>query len=152
MPDQVDVDKAEAELQAAKAELENAQNDLDKMADGPDADALALAEARLSNAQAQFSASKAALNELEIKAPFAGTISRVDIHNGEWVMPGQTVLVLADLSSLLVETTDLGERDVPAVKIGQNVTVLIRPLGLEINGTVKDVSLAGEYTWRRCGV
>lgn len=140
MPNQVEIDQAQAELQSAQAEVELAQLEVDRRRDGPDMDALALAEARLNSAQAQVNASQAALDALEIKAPFSGTVSKIDIRAGEWVQPGQPVVVLADLSRLRVETTDLSERDVPGVKTGQTVSVFIKALGLNINGTVADVS------------
>lgn len=140
MPNQVEIDQAQAELQSAQAEVELAQQEVDRRRDGPDTDALALAEARLNSAQAQVNASQAALDALEIKAPFSGTVSKIDIRAGEWVQPGQPVVVLADLSRLRVETTDLSERDVPGVKTGQTASVFIKALGLNINGTVADVS------------
>ena len=54
----------------------------------------------------------------------------------EWVTPGQPVLVLADLDHLRVETTDLSERDVPKIEIGQPVRVLVEALNEEISGQV----------------
>lgn len=140
MPNQIAVDQAEAELQAAQAEAAEARIEVDQYKDGPDPDALALVQARLSNAQAQLAARQAALDSLEIKAPFAGTVSKLNIHSGEWAAPGQPLLILADLSQLRVETTDLSERDLPQVKIGQSVTVLISALGVEVDGTVTNIS------------
>ncbi len=55
-------------------------------------------------------------------------------------MPGQPVVGLVDLSELRVETTDLSERDVPKVKVGQSVRVLVKALDVEIEGTVRDIS------------
>ncbi len=50
--------------------------------------------------------------------------------------PGQPLLTLADLDHLQVETTDLSERDVARVKVGQPVVVFVEPLGTEIQGRV----------------
>ena len=140
MPDSIAVDQAEAELQAAQAEVESAQTEVDRLKDGVDADALALAEARVKNARTQLKASQTALDDLELKAPFDGTVSRIYVDKGEWAVPGQPIVVLADLSVLRVETTDLSERDVPKVKKGQRVRVLVKALNSEIEGEVRDIS------------
>ncbi len=140
MPDSIAVDQAEAELQAAQAEVESAQAELDRLQDGLDPDVLALAEARVKNAQSQLKAGQTALDDLQLKAPFDGTVSQVSVDKGEWAVPGQPVVGLVDLSELRVETTDLSERDVPKVKVGQSVRVLVKALDVEIEGTVRDIS------------
>jgi HlyD family secretion protein len=56
-----------------------------------------------------------------LTAPFEGTVGLVHVREGEEVLPGQTVLVLGDLSDLRVETTDLDEIDVAVVQPGQAV-------------------------------
>ncbi len=140
IPNAVDVDKAEGELQVAKAELDAAQREYDKLQTGPDPAALALAQARIQNAQAQLAAAQSSLADGELKAPFAGTVSRLDVVAGEWVLPGQAVLTLADLDHLRVETTDLSERDVPRVSVGQPVTVTVKALGQDVPGRVAEIS------------
>ena len=106
LPDTIEVEKADAALEVARTELDAAQRDFDQLKDGPDPDALALVEARVRNAQAQLAAGQAVLADLELKAPFDGTIAELSIHSGEWVVPGQPVLLLADINHLRIETTD----------------------------------------------
>jgi HlyD family secretion protein len=130
----------EYDLQVAQAQLDKALSDYATLQAGPDPAKVRLAEARISNAQTQLSAAQAALEHLSLAAPFDGTIAEVNIRPGEWVIPGQAVLTLADLNQLKVETTDLSERDIPRVKIGQPVTVFIKALGQEIPGRVSDIS------------
>ena len=48
--------------------------------------------------------------------------------------------MLSDVSKLQVETTDLSERDVPNVKVGQTVTVTIKALGQNVAGKVVSIS------------
>jgi HlyD family secretion protein len=136
----IDIAQAEAELQSAQAELASAQQAYDQLQDGPDPQALALANARVQNAQAQIKASQSALDDLALKAPFSGTVSKVNFTSGEWVTPGQPILVLADLDHLRVETTDLSERDVPQVKIGQEADVTIKALNQDVMGHVAEIS------------
>ena len=140
LPNTIEVDKADAQLEVARTELAAAQQAYDKLVNGPDPDALALAQARLLNAKAQLDASQSALADLELKAPSAGTVSKVSIHSGEWVTPGQPVLVLADLDHLQIETTDLSERDVPQVSIGQTATIFVKALNQQLPGHVREIA------------
>ena len=59
---------------------------------------------------------------------------------GEWATAGQTLLVLTDLSHLRVQTTDLSERDVPRVKVGQAVTLLVKALNQNVTGRVSEIA------------
>jgi multidrug resistance efflux pump len=140
MPSQLDVDQAEADLQAAKAEVANAKAAFDRVKNGPDPETIALAEARVSNAQSQLMASQSALDEMEIKAPFDGTVGKLNVHTGDWVTPGQLILAMVDLKHVRVETTDLSERDVVRVKVGEEVTVHVKALDMDIQGTVAQIA------------
>ncbi|NMB56276.1 MAG: HlyD family efflux transporter periplasmic adaptor subunit [Leptolinea sp.] len=140
MPSQLDVDQAEANLQAAKAEYANAQKAFDRVKNGPDPETLALAQARVSNAESQLLASQASLDEMEIKAPFDGSVGRLNVHPGDWVSPGQLILAMVDLKHMQVETTDLSERDVVKVKAGQSVKVFVKALGVNVPGKVAQIA------------
>jgi multidrug resistance efflux pump len=109
---------SQAETALLEAEIAAAERDYAIYQVGPDPDDIALAEARLANAEAQTAAAQAALEDLELRAPFDGTVSQISIQDSEWVNPGQTVLLLADLSQLQVETTDLNEIDVARLRSG----------------------------------
>ena len=145
--------QAEAELQIAEKRLELAQEKYDTLQSGPDPDEVALAEARIQNATVQIEASQSALADLELKAPFTGTVAELNIHAGEWVTPGQTLLTLVDLDHLQVETTDLSERDIPRVEIGGAVRVFIEALNQEVTGRVSQIApladiLGGDVVYR----
>lgn len=131
-----DYQQAQTELEIAQSRLRLAEERYELLLNGPDPEALALAQARLKSAQDQAEAARANLTDLELKAPFSGTVSEVNSQSGEWVVPGQPILVLADLDHLRVETTDLSERDVPKIEIGQPVQVLVEALNEEIPGQV----------------
>jgi multidrug efflux pump subunit AcrA (membrane-fusion protein) len=153
MPNVIDVNQVEAELESAQAEATAAQAEYDKLKNGPDPDAVALAEEKIRNAQAQIEAGKANLASLELKAPLDATVSKVNIHVGEWATAGQTLLVLTDLSHLRVQTTDLSERDVPRVKVGQPVTLLVKALNQNVTGRVSEIaplsdSLGGDVVYQ----
>ena len=130
----------EYDLEVAEAQLERAQHDYEILKEGPDPEKVRLAEEELVNSQTQLAAAKAALDNLTLTAPFDGTVVKIHNHPGEWVIAGQTVLELADLEALRIETTDLSELDVPRIEIGQSVTVVIKALGLDVKGSVSDIS------------
>lgn len=153
MPNSIEVDKAEAGLQAARAEVDAAQRELEKWQDGPDPAQLSLAEARIDNAQAQAAAAQAALADLALVAPFDGTLIDLNVHPGEWALPGQPVMRIADLDHLRVETTDLSERYIARISIGQQALVYIKALNLEVTGKVSQVAsladtLGGDVVYR----
>ncbi|MEK6753128.1 MAG: HlyD family efflux transporter periplasmic adaptor subunit [Chloroflexota bacterium] len=108
---------------------------------GADEKHLELAGADVARAQALVDSANATLNaQSQLTAPFAGTVVTVDISSAETVTPGKVVIVLGDLGGFRIETTDLSERDVPNVKIGQTAGVFIEALNEEFTGKVTDVA------------
>jgi HlyD family secretion protein len=123
------------------AQIVAAYEDYEIYKDGPDTADVAAAEARIAHAEAQLVAAQSALDDLQLFAPFSGTISELNIKANEWVSPGQPVMLLADLSSLQVETTDLSEIDVSRIIIGETVSITFDALPDMVEGTVTRISL-----------
>jgi multidrug resistance efflux pump len=116
----------ESNLKAAQARLMQAQGDYNGLQDASFAEDTAGVRAALASA--------------ELRAPFAGTITDLDLKVGEFVAPGQPVVTIADLSTWVVKTTDLTEIDVVELEEGQPVTVTLDAIpGVELNGTVLSV-------------
>jgi len=132
----IDVQQAQANLALVQAQLAKAQRDYEILKEGPDPDKIRLAETRRANAETQLAAAQATLEQLTLTAPFAGTVSSVNLHAGEWVLPGQAVVVLADLERMRIETTDLSERDIPGVAVGGKVTVFVKALNQDLSGSI----------------
>lgn len=133
--------QAQADLTTAQAQLADAQKRYDKYKNGPDALELAEAQAQVDSAQANITSAQAALDKLELNAPFAGVVSELKVHLGEWVNTGIPVLLLADLTSLRVETTDLNEIDAARVSLGDPVKVTFDALpGAQLSGRVARIS------------
>lgn len=129
------VKEAEANVIAAQAQI----NYLNRL--NTDALHLESAQAELVRAQALLDSAKATLeSQSTLTAPFAGTIVSVDISPAETVTPGKTVILLGDLTQYQIETTDLSERDVPGVQVGQSVDIFIEALNQELMGEVVKVS------------
>jgi len=128
------------EIAVLEAQIASAYEDYEIYKDGPDPADVAAAEARIANAEAQLAAAQSALEDLQLLAPFSGTISELNIKASEWVSPGQPVLVLADLSSLQVETTDLSEIDVAKIVPGDTVNITFDALPNTVAGTILRIS------------
>ena len=129
-------------LEAAKGRLAEAARIRQQRANGPDADQLALAQANLDAAQAGVAAAQAALDHLNVVAPYDGVVARIDISVGENASPSQPVIVFADLNHWFVETTDLTEKEVVNIRVGQPVTVVPDALpALALTGTVERIGL-----------
>jgi RND family efflux transporter MFP subunit len=128
------VREAEANLLAAQVQY-NYQKRL-----GVDEVHIQSAEADVARMQALLDSAKAILEtQYVLVAPFSGTIVSVNTAPSETVVPGQVVIELGDLSTYQVETTDLSERDVTRVRIGQSARVFIEALEEEFTGTVSDI-------------
>ena len=127
----------EFELAEAEARYQNAIQECEKLKEGPDPKDVTIAQARLENASATLASAKAKLEDLEIRGLFAGIIAEVYVRAGEWVSPGQPVILLGDLDNLRVETTDLNEIDVARVDLGEHVKVTFDALpDIIVEGTV----------------
>jgi RND family efflux transporter MFP subunit len=101
---------------------------------------LAVVDAKVDQKQAELDAAKASLTQGTLATPFDGTVVEVDVSPGEYVQPAQAVIVIADLRNLQIETTDLSELNVAAVKIGQPAAVFVEALNQNFPGKVTVIS------------
>lgn len=138
-------DGLKADLDAALATEAEAKRTLDNTQTGADKDKLALATARLDNAKAQLTAAQHGLDLFDLEAPFNGVVIDTNITQGEWIGPEKWAVLIADLSQLYVDTSDLTELDAVNVSIGQAVTMTADALpGMIFNGNVEEISQSPE--------
>ena len=102
------------------------------------------AQAEVDRADAALAQAKATLEQATMISPIDGTVVKVNAAPGETANPGQAVMIIADLSHLRIETTDLSERDIPAVRIGQQASVFIDALDESYKGEVVDIARQSE--------
>jgi multidrug efflux pump subunit AcrA (membrane-fusion protein) len=102
------------------------------------------AEAELEEAKAKLETAKVDFTQTTLVAPFDATIVDVKIQAGEIAQAGQVVIVLGDLAQMQIKTTDLSERDVPVVQIGQTANVYIEALDATVTGKVIQISPISE--------
>jgi multidrug resistance efflux pump len=128
----------ESNLENAQAEMAKSQKEYELLSSGSNADEKALAEAQYEAARANLAAAQAALADVELRAPFDGTVASLKVKTGESVTPGQVVASLADFSSWIIKTTDLTELDVVNITAGQAVLIALDALPEEtLNGKVQ---------------
>ena len=120
------LDRASA-LENARAELNQAQKDFDSLNDPAFGEDTAGVRAALANA--------------EVRAPFAGTLTNLDLKVGEFASAGTPVATVADLSKWVVKTTDLTEIDVVNIEEGETVTLTLDAMpDVELDGSVLTIS------------
>jgi len=130
----------EAGLESAKSELAQAQKEYDKLSSGSGGDEKALAEAQFEAARANLAAARAALADVELLAPFDGTVAGLKVKSGETVSPGQIAVSVADFSGWTVKTTDLTELDVVKLSEGQAVSVTLDAIpDANLDGVVQTI-------------
>jgi hypothetical protein len=86
--------------------------------------------------------------DLEVlTAPFSGTVTGMLAHVGDTLVPGASVVMVADLTRLQVETTDVDEFLIGHVRAAQNVALQIEALDRrELTGKVRTVALQPQTT------
>lgn len=135
------LDEANANLALAKAQLSDAQREFDNRKNGPDPDDLALAQSQYDNATATLTAAQAALANLDLTAPYDGTVVEIRTSTNEAVAPNQPVIVFADFSTWYVETSDLTEMDVVDIHPEQKVTIVPDSIhDLILTGSVESIA------------
>jgi len=165
---------AEANVSLLEAQLLEAQRLYGKVAEGPDADALALAEARRTAAEARLEAAKIGptaemlavaqaqvdsaqkaldtllvqLGKLTLKAPVDGVVLLRAGEPGEMAVTGSALLTLADLADLTL-TIYVPEERYGQIRLGQSAQVRVDSFaGQVFDGAVVQIADQAEFTPR----
>jgi len=140
-PAENDVAIANANFDLATAALQEAQWYLAELKGGTvPADATGIKLAQLQQARDNLQAAQNNLDRTQLRASISGVVTLVNAVAGEYAIPGQPIIGISDVNNLKVITTDLSERDVPEISIGQNTSVLIEALNTEVKGHVESIS------------
>ncbi len=110
------------------------------------AEAVAVAQAKVAQAEAARAQIDATLEKLKIKSPIDGTVTVQSIHAGEVAQPGAPLFTVADLGRLklvvYVPTGQIGQ-----VRLGQGVDVTVDAYpGRAFPGEVVRVADQAEFT------
>ncbi|MEA2008150.1 MAG: efflux RND transporter periplasmic adaptor subunit, partial [Chloroflexota bacterium] len=136
-----EVDNVRAALDTALAAEAEAKREFKIRAEnGLDPEEKALLEAQLASVQAQISAAKNVRDDYDLKAPFAGTITDVNVEVGQLAGPELWAVQIADLSEFYIETSDLTELEVVKIYTGQAVEIVPDALPeLTLAGVVESI-------------
>ena len=99
-----------------------------------------IANARVQQARASVAIARADLAQGTLSAPHDGTIASIRVIPGEFVPSDQAVVTLATLDTLQIETTDLSERDISSVHVGDSANIFVEALNQNISGKVIGIS------------
>ncbi len=167
----IETEQANKDNAVAKAQdaYDTARANLNNALQGPDANKLALAQAKAAVAQAALAeaqsnldklsrpdpdeviaaqvrvqAAQAAVAALTIKAPFDGEVLVINYQPGDSALPARPAVVLADRSRLHVDAS-VDESDIGAIQVGDAVTTTFDALpGLTLTGVVAHINPVGE--------
>ena len=127
----------EAQKRQRTAELENAKTQLQQILETTDEEkqltvhAEVSAEAALLEAQSTLKAQEERVEWTTVIAPMAGTVTRLNVEEGEIVTSGRSafsqgpaVLTIADLSRMVVKTR-INEVDIAKIELGQRVEIRV---------------------------
>ena len=140
-PTETDAAIAHANLEAAKAALNEAQWYLAALKGEqvpPEATGAQLTQ--LQQARDALEAAQRRFDNTHLIAPFSGVIAVVNIIQGEFASPGQTIAVVSNMDQFHVETTDLSERQITQVRIGDSASIRVDALNQEFGGRVVNIS------------
>lgn len=147
------VAEAQAALRSAQAQAEIRSNEIikkyiinynkltvRKLRLGVPHEVIEMANARVQRAQASVEIAQANLAQGTLIAPHDGIVASVNVIPAEFVRSDEAVVTLATLNALQVETTDLSERDITNVHIGDIANVFVEALNKNITGKVIRIS------------
>jgi membrane fusion protein (multidrug efflux system) len=135
------IDVAKAAIQAAEAQAVIAETQLSLLKAAVSSEAIAVASAVVDQAQVAVEMAHLALDRTVVRAPLSGVVGYIDTREGEVVNPGIPLLIVGDVTSLRVETTDLDEIDVGQIELGQEAVITFEALPDEtFTGTVNHIA------------
>ena len=149
------VTEAEAALRSAQAQAEIRSDEiikkymiiyrrrtilLEKLRLSVPHEVIEMANASVQRAQASVEIAQANLAQGALIAPHDGIVASVSVIPGEFVKSDQAVVTFATLNALQVETTDLSERDIRNVHIGDVANIFVEALNKNISGKVIRIS------------
>ena len=145
---QTQVAGARSRLESVQGALGRAQADLDLARSGARAEDLAVADARIAEAEAGVRAIEAFIDEMTITTPISGVVLNQTVHVGELAVPGGALITIADLSEVEL-TVYVSQAQLNLVGLDQTVIVSVDSFpGQTFEGTVIRIADEAEFTPR----
>jgi RND family efflux transporter MFP subunit len=148
----ISLQQAEAQRLTAEAALEKAKIDLSRTQELQKSNAVTKSQVELADLQVKSteaslkatqsgeSLAKRQLADATIKSPFAGVVAMRYVNQGELMSNNTKVATIIDDSKMKLKI-NVGEMDVPLIKIGDKVKVTVDAvIGKEFEGTISTIS------------
>jgi len=117
-----ELDQARNTFEAARARLQSAKAAYDLATQGPRIEEIAAQEARVAVAQANFALLQDNFERAEIRAPYAGIITRRHVNIGTWVADGDPVFDLVTLDRMRIRAM-VPEQEFNTIRPGAVATI-----------------------------
>ncbi len=142
------VHSAEAQFRIAAAGVGVAAAKLDELKAGPTPEEVLLAKAHVARAEAACTILQAQIDKMTLVSPINGVVTSRSVHPGEAVLPGVTLLTVANLDQVTL-TIYVPEDKLNRVYVSQTVEVRVDSFaGRVFTGTVSYISQQAEFTPR----
>ncbi len=139
---------AEAAFHTAEAALARAQAELKNIERGPSEDELAIANARIAEAEATVKTIQTEIDRLTITSPIGAVVVEQAVHVGELAMPGAPLVTLANLDQVEL-TVYVTAIQLDKVQLNQIVDVTVDSFPDRIfEGKVVHIADEAEFTPR----
>ena len=128
---------AQNDLALKKAQLEEAQRTYDHYKDGPNAQDVAAAQAKVDAAQAT-------VDSMSVIAPFDGEVLYTESQPGDVVATGVAAVDIANLNHLYIDAL-VDESDIASVQVGAPITATLDAVpDLQLTGQVAAINPVGQ--------
>jgi HlyD family secretion protein len=146
---QAQLDQVTDQLQVAQRSYDQAKLAYEEAVNGFTKEEHEIAEANVTKARAAVATLKSLIDQMVVVAPIAAQIYRINVEDGEFVLPGVPLLSLVDLDDTWVRF-DLREDLLRGLKVGDRFAVRIPALGdRTVTVEVRLIYSKGEYAgWR----
>lgn len=158
-PTEIEQAMLEADVALAEARVAEAAQEFEKWKDGPDPDAVALAQANVANAEAllelaqvqsdsQLRSIELMLEDAVIRAPIDAVILTHSVEQGEVIAPGVAVITLGNVDRMTI-TVYLAENQYGQISVGDDASVEVDSFpGDSFEAEVVRIADEAEYTPR----
>lgn len=139
------VDQARTAYRKAEADVEKSQAELDMALAGQRQESIDSAHADVAFAAAKHNELEVSVSNMEIRAPFDGEISFLEVRQGEQVKEGDILIRMLKPGKWVIHTEDLTEINIAGVKEGSAAVLTFDALpGVTLPGKVLKIRHFGE--------
>ena len=116
------------------------------------ANTVQVVEANLKSAESQGAITRRAVEDAQVRAPFAGIVAKRWVNQGDKVSPDMPVAQIVDLSRMELEA-QVPVSEIPFVKVGQEISFLVDGFqGRQFLGKIERVNPSAEIGSRSISV